>query len=210
MYNIFICMEKFIYVFILSVWVICGYKYWCFTLSFFSYLHSCDPPIIHGNLTCDTIFIQHNGLIKIGSGLTVVKMIWLLIISNICFKKMLMSLLSFTVWHRLFVNGESTPSSICHVHRNVVISSERKHRPFLFLPSLNNALRILAENPGSYVMYCNISCQLWQSKTYIKKIRPSSPFRVFILDSSSCTRDFIYVYWLKFFHPYKVINRVWL
>ncbi|KAK2092227.1 Nuclear receptor-binding protein [Saguinus oedipus] len=33
-----------------------------------SYLHSCDPPIIHGNLTCDTIFIQHNGLIKIGSG----------------------------------------------------------------------------------------------------------------------------------------------
>uniref|UniRef100_A0A672IXJ2 Nuclear receptor-binding protein 2-like n=1 Tax=Salarias fasciatus TaxID=181472 RepID=A0A672IXJ2_SALFA len=39
------------------------------------YLHSCDPPIIHGNLTCDTIFIQHNGLIKIGS-----------------------------VWHRLFVN----------------------------------------------------------------------------------------------------------
>ncbi|CAG05517.1 unnamed protein product, partial [Tetraodon nigroviridis] len=40
-----------------------------------SYLHSCDPPIIHGNLTCDTIFIQHNGLIKIGS-----------------------------VWHRLFVN----------------------------------------------------------------------------------------------------------
>lgn len=36
---------------------------------FCSYLHSCDPPIIHGNLTCDTIFIQHNGLIKIGSGI---------------------------------------------------------------------------------------------------------------------------------------------
>lgn len=35
---------------------------------FCSYLHSCEPPIIHGNLTCDTIFIQHNGLIKIGSG----------------------------------------------------------------------------------------------------------------------------------------------
>lgn len=35
---------------------------------FLSYLHSCDPPIIHGNLACDTIFIQHNGLIKIGSG----------------------------------------------------------------------------------------------------------------------------------------------
>nr|CAD7430657.1 unnamed protein product [Timema monikensis] len=32
-----------------------------------SYLHSCSPPIIHGNLTCDTIFIQHNGLVKIGS-----------------------------------------------------------------------------------------------------------------------------------------------
>uniref|UniRef100_A0A3B5R1X4 Nuclear receptor binding protein 1 n=1 Tax=Xiphophorus maculatus TaxID=8083 RepID=A0A3B5R1X4_XIPMA len=31
------------------------------------YLHSCEPAIIHGNLTCDTIFIQHNGLIKIGS-----------------------------------------------------------------------------------------------------------------------------------------------
>lgn len=39
-----------------------------FLFFFCSYLHSCDPPIIHGNLTCDTIFIQHNGLIKIGSG----------------------------------------------------------------------------------------------------------------------------------------------
>ena len=27
----------------------------------------CQEPIIHGNLTCDTIFIQHNGLVKIGS-----------------------------------------------------------------------------------------------------------------------------------------------
>ena len=34
----------------------------------FSYLHSCTPPIVHGNLTTDTIFIQSNGLIKIGSG----------------------------------------------------------------------------------------------------------------------------------------------
>ncbi len=38
-------------------------------LPLISYLHSCDPPIIHGNITCDTIFIQHNGLIKIGSGI---------------------------------------------------------------------------------------------------------------------------------------------
>ncbi|XP_030076220.1 nuclear receptor-binding protein 2 isoform X2 [Microcaecilia unicolor] len=36
-------------------------------LSALSFLHSCDPPIIHGNLTSNTIFIQHNGLIKIGS-----------------------------------------------------------------------------------------------------------------------------------------------
>uniref|UniRef100_A0A674P916 Nuclear receptor-binding protein n=1 Tax=Takifugu rubripes TaxID=31033 RepID=A0A674P916_TAKRU len=43
-------------------------KRWCTQiLSALNYLHSCDPPIIHGNLTCDTIFIQHNGLIKIGS-----------------------------------------------------------------------------------------------------------------------------------------------
>ncbi len=35
---------------------------------FFSYLHqTCSPAITHGNLTCDTIFIQHNGLVKIGS-----------------------------------------------------------------------------------------------------------------------------------------------
>ena len=32
-----------------------------------SYLHSCEEPIIHGNLTCDTIFIQNTGLLKIGS-----------------------------------------------------------------------------------------------------------------------------------------------
>lgn len=43
---------------------ICLYLCWLLC----SYLHSCEPPIIHGNLTCDTIFIQHNGLIKIGSG----------------------------------------------------------------------------------------------------------------------------------------------
>ncbi len=36
--------------------------------SFYSYLHGCDPPIMHGNLNCDTIFIQHNGLMKIGTG----------------------------------------------------------------------------------------------------------------------------------------------
>ncbi|BES95680.1 protein kinase activity [Nesidiocoris tenuis] len=36
-------------------------------LSALNYLHSCSPPIVHGNLTCDTIFIQHNGLVKIGS-----------------------------------------------------------------------------------------------------------------------------------------------
>ena len=30
-------------------------------------MHNCDPPIIHGNLSCDTVLIQHNGLIKIGS-----------------------------------------------------------------------------------------------------------------------------------------------
>ena len=37
-------------------------------VSLFSYLHGCENPIVHGNLSCDTIFIQHNGLIKIGSG----------------------------------------------------------------------------------------------------------------------------------------------
>ncbi|XP_013926780.1 PREDICTED: nuclear receptor-binding protein 2, partial [Thamnophis sirtalis] len=45
-----------------------AWKRWCTQiLSALSYLHSCNPPIIHGNLTSDTIFIQHNGLIKIGS-----------------------------------------------------------------------------------------------------------------------------------------------
>lgn len=37
------------------------------SLFIYSYLHSCSPPIILGNLTCDTIFIHNNGLIKIGS-----------------------------------------------------------------------------------------------------------------------------------------------
>nr|CAI5819729.1 unnamed protein product [Callosobruchus analis] len=45
-----------------------AWRRWCTQiLSALSYLHSCTPPIIHGNLTCDTIFIQHNGLVKIGS-----------------------------------------------------------------------------------------------------------------------------------------------
>lgn len=45
-----------------------AWKRWCTQiLSALSYLHSCSPPVVHGNLTCDTIFIQHNGLVKIGS-----------------------------------------------------------------------------------------------------------------------------------------------
>ena len=35
-------------------------------LSALSYLHSCEPPIVHANLTCNTVFIQQNGLVKIG------------------------------------------------------------------------------------------------------------------------------------------------
>ena len=30
-------------------------------------MHNSDHPIIHDDLSCDTIYIQHNGLIKIGS-----------------------------------------------------------------------------------------------------------------------------------------------
>ncbi|CAK8691081.1 unnamed protein product [Clavelina lepadiformis] len=45
-----------------------SWKRWCRQiLSALSYLHGCHPSIVHGNLTCDTIFIQHNGLLKIGS-----------------------------------------------------------------------------------------------------------------------------------------------
>ncbi|CAK9302578.1 unnamed protein product [Gordionus sp. m RMFG-2023] len=45
-----------------------AWKRWCIQiLSGLQYLHSCNPPIIHGNLRLGTIFIQHNGLIKIGS-----------------------------------------------------------------------------------------------------------------------------------------------
>uniref|UniRef100_A0A673UQN1 Nuclear receptor binding protein 2 n=1 Tax=Suricata suricatta TaxID=37032 RepID=A0A673UQN1_SURSU len=53
-----------------------AWKRWCTQiLSALSFLHACNPPIIHGNLTSDTIFIQHNGLIKIGS-------VWHRIFSN--------------------------------------------------------------------------------------------------------------------------------
>lgn len=45
-----------------------SWRRWCVQLlSALNYLHSCEEPIIHGNLTCDTIFIQNNGLVKIGS-----------------------------------------------------------------------------------------------------------------------------------------------
>uniref|UniRef100_A0A034W6K9 Nuclear receptor-binding protein homolog n=1 Tax=Bactrocera dorsalis TaxID=27457 RepID=A0A034W6K9_BACDO len=45
-----------------------AWRRWCTQiLSALSYLHSCTPPVIHGNLTCDSIFIQHNGLVKIGA-----------------------------------------------------------------------------------------------------------------------------------------------
>ncbi|CAF1078974.1 unnamed protein product [Adineta steineri] len=45
-----------------------SWRRWCTQLlSALNYLHSCEEPIIHGNLTCDTIFIQNTGLLKIGS-----------------------------------------------------------------------------------------------------------------------------------------------
>ncbi|XP_067615057.1 nuclear receptor-binding protein homolog [Eurosta solidaginis] len=45
-----------------------AWRRWCTQiLSALSYLHSCKPPVVHGNLTCDSIFIQHNGLVKIGA-----------------------------------------------------------------------------------------------------------------------------------------------
>ncbi len=47
---------------------ICVHPCICTMISVSSYLHQrSDPAIVHGNLTCDTIFIQHNGLVKIGS-----------------------------------------------------------------------------------------------------------------------------------------------
>jgi nuclear receptor-binding protein len=43
------------------------WKRWCRQILYaLSYFHGCKPEIIHGNMTCDTVFIQHNGLIKIG------------------------------------------------------------------------------------------------------------------------------------------------
>ncbi|CAG2160669.1 unnamed protein product [Oppiella nova] len=47
---------------------ISAWKRWCTqTLSALCYLHSSQPPIVHANLNCDTIFISYNGLIKIGA-----------------------------------------------------------------------------------------------------------------------------------------------
>jgi nuclear receptor-binding protein len=43
------------------------WKRWCIQLlSALHYLHNLEPAIIHDDLSCDTIYIQHNGLIKIG------------------------------------------------------------------------------------------------------------------------------------------------
>ncbi|XP_047139568.1 nuclear receptor-binding protein isoform X1 [Hydra vulgaris] len=43
-----------------------AWKRWCQQiLSALSFLHTCEPPVVHGNLNCETIHIQHNGLVKI-------------------------------------------------------------------------------------------------------------------------------------------------
>ncbi|XP_043199793.1 nuclear receptor-binding protein-like [Amphibalanus amphitrite] len=45
-----------------------SWRRWCRQVLWaLSYFHSSSPPIIHGNLTCDSMFIQHNGLLKIAS-----------------------------------------------------------------------------------------------------------------------------------------------
>ncbi|KHJ40636.1 thioredoxin and glutathione reductase [Trichuris suis] len=42
-----------------------SWKKWCIPVLWaLDYLHSFDPPIVHCNLTCNTLFIQQNGLIK--------------------------------------------------------------------------------------------------------------------------------------------------
>jgi len=45
-----------------------GIQLWCSqVLGAIAYLHSYAPPIIHANLSCETIFRHHNGQLKIGS-----------------------------------------------------------------------------------------------------------------------------------------------
>ncbi len=45
-----------------------GIQLWCSqVLGAIAYLHSYSPPIIHANLSCETIFRHHNGQLKIGS-----------------------------------------------------------------------------------------------------------------------------------------------
>lgn len=47
---------------------LCAWKRWSKQLLFaLCYLHSQTPPIIHENLTCDTIFISHNGSVKMSA-----------------------------------------------------------------------------------------------------------------------------------------------
>ncbi|XP_053571457.1 nuclear receptor-binding protein 2 [Bombina bombina] len=78
-----------------------AWKRWCTQiLSALSYLHSCDPPIIHGNLTNETIFIQHNGLIKIGS-----------------------------VWHRVFAHELPLPDEL-RTPLKIVQDEQRSHHFF--------------------------------------------------------------------------------
>eukprot|EP01135_Chromosphaera_perkinsii_P002686 Nk52_evm54s226 gene=Nk52_evmTU54s226 len=44
------------------------WKRWCTQiLSALKYLHEQSPPIVHGNLKLGSMFIQHNGLVKVGA-----------------------------------------------------------------------------------------------------------------------------------------------
>ncbi|KAL4842873.1 hypothetical protein H8958_021078 [Nasalis larvatus] len=83
-----------------------AWKRWCTQiLSALSFLHACSPPIIHGNLTSDTIFIQHNGLIKIGS-----------------------------VWHRIFSNAFAPSTALPHDLRSPIRAEREELRNLHFFP----------------------------------------------------------------------------
>jgi len=112
-----------------------------------SYLHSCDPPVIHGNLTTDTIFIQHNGLIKIGSGNFNTQLIGLEPL--------------FTIF------------LMCHNHccffGNVFCLPQRARQNLIFLKKVNKGCNLISYHSFySWVEYPNTCCKCFV--TLIRKL----------------------------------------
>ena len=124
--------------------------YWPYWIIFFffcdiSYLH--HNNIIHGNISLATIFIQHNGLVKIGSGKCAISNCCCIVLKTALMKsvsnKIVLVVMSFSTWIHTSVSPDA-------IHEHVKTKTEETKRLHYAAPELATAGQTTAADIFSF------------------------------------------------------------